>query len=86
MKITRNAADMDSSTMPAESKTKRLMGTYRYNIVIKTQTGFVTTKYKSPEKLEVGEELLVFYGGENHLIRVTTISKGQKHNVEAEEI
>lgn len=62
------------------------MSTYRYSIIIKTSKGMLTMKYKSPEKLVAGEELLVFYEGDNHLIRVTVISKTKKLTVEAEEI
>jgi hypothetical protein len=63
---------------------KNHMPSYTYRIAVKTTNGIIIAKYKSPEKLQTGEEIILIYKGKSNLVKVTTVHKGG--TAEAEEI
>ena len=60
------------------------MPSYKYKIVVKTKNGAIVAKYKSPEKLQAAEEIILFYNGKSNLVRITSLPKNGI--AEAEEI
>jgi hypothetical protein len=55
-----------------------------YEVVVKGTKGIVSLKYRSPQKLEIGEELLLFYANKTNLVKITEIRKGVIYAVESE--
>jgi hypothetical protein len=62
------------------------MASTSYRIVVKNAEGIVITiaRYKSKEKLEVGEELILYYKDESHLVKITAVNKD--YSADAKEI
>jgi hypothetical protein len=62
------------------------MASYSYRISVKTAKGIKVAKFKSPERLEVGEEIILSYNGKSNLVKITLVPKSGPGNYEAEEI
>jgi hypothetical protein len=62
------------------------MPSHSYRIIVKAEKGIITAKYKSPDKLEEGEEIILFYDGSSKMVKITTIGKGSPPIIEAEEV
>ena len=60
------------------------MPSYTYRIAVKTEKGLIVAKYKSPEKLQAGEEIILIYKSKSNLVKITAVQKGGI--AEAEEI
>jgi hypothetical protein len=52
------------------------MPSYTYRIAVKTTNGIIIAKYKSPEKLQTGEEIILICKGKSHLVKITVVQKG----------
>jgi hypothetical protein len=63
---------------------KFIMSTKIYNILVKGEKGVISAKYRSPQKLEIGEDLLLFYDGKTNLVRIVEIRRGVLHAIEIE--
>jgi hypothetical protein len=61
------------------------MSTKVYQVIIKGSKGMISAKYRSPDKLEIGEDLLLFYNNKTNLVKITDIRKGVIYAVEIEE-
>ena len=62
------------------------MKTKYFKVLVKTKEQVLILKYKSRELPEIDEELIFFYNGENRFVKVTKITKGLDHEIEAVEI
>jgi hypothetical protein len=56
-----------------------------YQVIVKGTKGIISAKYRSPDKLEIGEDLLLFYANKTNLVKITDIRKDIIYAVEIEE-
>jgi hypothetical protein len=56
-----------------------------YQVIVKGAKGILSLKYRSPDKLEVGEDLLLFYDNKTNLVKITDIRKGVIYAEETQE-
>jgi hypothetical protein len=62
------------------------MPSHTYRITVRGEKGIITAKYKSPHKLEAGEETILFYNGKSNLVKIISITKGIPASIEAKEV
>ena len=60
--------------------------TIRYKILVKTLRGIKEMRYKSKVKLETGEDIMFFYDGVAHIVKIIQMKKGLWPIAVAEEI
>ena len=58
----------------------------RYRIIIRRKENVLTLGYKSKDKFEEGEEIVLHYEGNYHLVKIISISFGLLPRVEVEEL
>jgi hypothetical protein len=62
------------------------MKTKYFKVLVKTKEQALILKYKARELPQIDEELIFFYNGENRFVKVTKITKGLLHEIEASEV